>query len=847
MRKLIALLVYAAASCFLGAQVVDQSLLRGLTGSVQSQLNAKALISGTNVLSANLLYDGALTNEIEFDDIARLTLDSTDGQFTGVATLYLDGGITTLRGVTNLHVVTPAITAGTATVGHVLQLTDPLTGEVEYRQPLHDSPFDTITTGSPLYVFGDSQSFGVNAATTNYTSGGNLLEHYRPFALVATNGSRAMPLTNYAIGGSRIGNVPNSATFSDRANPFNRIGRWLNSSWSGVATLMIGYNDFLYVDADFDLFYARAQEATIARLFLSGWVNDGVTHEGVSYTSWSSGGTSTSGSYADLNPFPRGNPGTDVTKWTVLDNTDTITLTLTNAAKAVVFWETTSAGGLVDVFTNGTIVRRIQGGYAHTGASTQENIPQSLVFDANASGSTSVTISNVSGVNYILSVGFLPSTPPSGRKVIVGNIVPRIKDGETGPWDVERRMGYQTAAAALKWKGWPVWYADVFSRMDTNTHYQVGDESHQTPAGAAAIAEAFNNPVKASELLEPLLGGTGIVGEAAVNGQRVSYVNAPTGAASQRQWRRGNMTRWSLDNSSATESGSNAGSLFELYGYTDAGAQNRLMMRAYRDQDLIQWPTLMELGDRSDSATVVRIVGAAGSTRDLIWGTGSSSRWIWRVTSASESGSNAGSDLQLIARDDSGALLSTPLSFTRSSGAISISGNSTFTGTVALNGTSTAVGDGTVAVGLSMRGGQNQTKDLQFQTGSTNRWIIRSAANTESGSNAGSTFQILRRADDGTAIDAPFQISRETGNLTLGDSGSGVKRIKHGFVSLVAGTATVSESTVTSSSRIMLTTQSPGGTPGWVHVSARTDGVSFTVLSSSGSDTSIVAWVIIEP
>lgn len=764
------------------------------------------------------------------------------------ATVYTNGiGATNaFRFATNAF-----LTEGTnVSLNHTITPTNRLTVDGSFAAKVYqsDSPFDTITgSATTLYVFGDSQSYGVNAATTNYTSGGNLLEQYRPFALVATNGSRSMPLLNYAIGGSRIGNVPNSATFSDRANPFNRIGRWLNSTWSGVATLMIGYNDFLYVDPDFDLFYGRAQDATIARLFLTGYVNDGVTHEGVSYTSWTSGGTSTSGSYADLNPFPRGTPGTDVTKWTVIDNTDTITLTLTNAAKAVVFWETTSAGGLVDVFTNGTIVRRIQGGYAHTGASTQENIPQSLVFDANASGSTSVTISNVSGVNYILGVGFLPSTPPSDRKVLVGNIVPRIKDGETGPWDVERRMGYQTAAAAMKWKGWPVWYADVFSRMDTNTHYQVGDESHQTPAGAAAIADAFNDPVKASELLEPLLGGAGIVGEAAVNGQRVSYVNAPTGAAGQQQWRRGNLTRWSLDNSSATESGSNAGSLFELYGYTDAGAQNRLMMRAYRDQDIIQWPTIMELGDRSDSATVVRIVGAAGSTRDLIWGTGSSSRWIWRATSASESGSNAGSDLQLIARDDSGASLSTPISFTRSSGAISISGNSTFTGTVALNGTSTAVGDGTVAVGLSMRGAQNQTKDIQFQTGSTNRWIIRSAANTESGSNAGSTFQILRRADNGTAIDAPFQISRETGNLTLGDSGSGVKRIKHGFVSLVAGTATVSESTVTSSSRIMLTTQSPGGTPGWVHVSARTDGVSFTVLSSSGSDTSIVAWVIIEP
>jgi hypothetical protein len=52
---------------------------------------------------------------------------------------------------------------------------------------------------------------------------------------------------------------------------------------------------------------------------------------------------------------------------------------------------------------------------------------------------------------------------------------------------------------------------------------------------------------------------------------------------------------------------------------------------------------------------------------------------------------------------------------------------------------------------------------------------------------------------------------------------------------------------VTANSRIFLTCQTPGGTPGFLRVSARTAGTSFTILSSSGTDTSVVAWEIFEP
>jgi hypothetical protein len=58
---------------------------------------------------------------------------------------------------------------------------------------------------------------------------------------------------------------------------------------------------------------------------------------------------------------------------------------------------------------------------------------------------------------------------------------------------------------------------------------------------------------------------------------------------------------------------------------------------------------------------------------------------------------------------------------------------------------------------------------------------------------------------------------------------------------------TIANTRVTNSSRIFLTIQDPDGTPGAPYVSNRVSGVSFSIKSTSGSDTSTVAWHIIEP
>lgn len=76
-------------------------------------------------------------------------------------------------------------------------------------------------------------------------------------------------------------------------------------------------------------------------------------------------------------------------------------------------------------------------------------------------------------------------------------------------------------------------------------------------------------------------------------------------------------------------------------------------------------------------------------------------------------------------------------------------------------------------------------------------------------------------------------------------TGTNISQIKHGRATLVGGTVTVSDTSVTANSRIFVSSAVDGGVPGWLRVSARSAGVSFTILSSSGTDTSQVDWMIV--
>jgi hypothetical protein len=88
-----------------------------------------------------------------------------------------------------------------------------------------------------------------------------------------------------------------------------------------------------------------------------------------------------------------------------------------------------------------------------------------------------------------------------------------------------------------------------------------------------------------------------------------------------------------------------------------------------------------------------------------------------------------------------------------------------------------------------------------------------------------------------------------TATVTIGLNIKEGANARMGAATLVGGTVVVATTAVTAVSRIFLAGQSLGTVtvPSSLTVSARTPATSFTILASQVTDTSVVAWQIVEP
>lgn len=215
---------------------------------------------------------------------------------------------------------------------------------------------------------------------------------------------------------------------------------------------------------------------------------------------------------------------------------------------------------------------------------------------------------------------------------------------------------------------------------------------------------------------------------------------------------------------------------------------------------------VLTIGDPGGEGKI-HVNGDAGYVRDLIFDTDGFARWIFRTTSGTEGGSNVSSDFEIRPRADDGSDLGfISIGITRASGIVKIGNwadDSTklvvgryatghpylyvqpdeTNGLVRLNTNSSYalyIGNGTAPVNMPGRlnlgadtgseqvyinGAAGQVRDIVWQSGGSNRWILRTSGDAESGSNAGSNFQISRRDDSGNLIDYPIIIYRDTGNV----------------------------------------------------------------------------------
>jgi len=85
------------------------------------------------------------------------------------------------------------------------------------------------------------------------------------------------------------------------------------------------------------------------------------------------------------------------------------------------------------------------------------------------------------------------------------------------------------------------------------------------------------------------------------------------------------------------------------------------------------------IGTGTGSATL-SIDGGAGASRIVRWMTNNTLRWLLMANTGAESGSNAGSNLQLLNYSDAGSSLSFAITVTRSTGNVAFAGNVAITG-----------------------------------------------------------------------------------------------------------------------------------------------------------------------
>lgn len=156
---------------------------------------------------------------------------------------------------------------------------------------------------------------------------------------------------------------------------------------------------------------------------------------------------------------------------------------------------------------------------------------------------------------------------------------------------------------------------------------------------------------------------------------------------------------------------------------------------------------------------------------------------------------------------------------------------------------------------VTFDGGSGVTAIISSSSQGTAKGVICKGLN-------GQSKNILIASTDGTEttlfagtppafalVNGAMQTSPDVGGIGQGLRVAEGANAKQGTTVLNAGAVTVANTAVTANSRIFLTAQDSGssGTPGALRVFSRVAGTSFTITSSSATDTSTVAYEIFEP
>lgn len=151
----------------------------------------------------------------------------------------------------------------------------------------------------------------------------------------------------------------------------------------------------------------------------------------------------------------------------------------------------------------------------------------------------------------------------------------------------------------------------------------------------------------------------------------------------------------------------------------------------------------------------------------------------------------------------------------------------------------------------TVRGVNNGSLSLVTSTTTASSNIAVTTGNGSAGNSGNITVTTGTATATRGSISLSAAIVNSDTDIAVTTIGKGLKVAegsngRMGTAVLVAGTVTVSNTSVTANTRIFLTTQAAGGVQGFLS-STRSAGTSFTINSSLSTDTSTIAWLLIEP
>lgn len=205
-----------------------------------------------------------------------------------------------------------------------------------------------------------------------------------------------------------------------------------------------------------------------------------------------------------------------------------------------------------------------------------------------------------------------------------------------------------------------------------------------------------------------------------------AIVNGDAGQSRQLLFRTGNVNRWTVFSDNVAESGSDAGSNFNIARFSDAGVYQGASFSIQRSTGNVFINS--NLNVTKAGAVSVAISGDAGQPRQVILLTGGVTRWAMFADGVAEGGSNAGSDFGIGRFNDAGTFQDTSFAITRSTGNVSIANNLLIGSTPP--GTSgnhvLVISNGTVPTSPPANAVQLYAKDL---TSSSELYVLDEAGN----------------------------------------------------------------------------------------------------------------------